>query len=86
MRAIYTDRVVPKLLLVKALGRAWPGVVWTPLSATTVADLPEPPLPGSRWVRVQNHQCGICATDLSLLYFSGDLAVGPVALPGNQRF
>src|SRR5262249_32397179 len=86
MRAIYVDKVIPKMLMVKALGPTWPGVVWSPLSSTTVADLPEPPLPGERWVKVRNHQCGVCATDLSLLNIHLDPAVGPAALPGNQRF
>jgi threonine dehydrogenase-like Zn-dependent dehydrogenase len=37
-------------------------------------------------VRLRNRQCGICASDLSLLYVHVDPAVGPAALPGNQRF
>ena len=86
MRAIYVDKILPKMLLVKTLGHAWPGVCWSPLSSTTVANLPEPPLPGERWLRVRNHQCGLCASDLSLLYVHVDPAVGPAALPGNQRF
>ena len=86
MRTIYADKVLPKMIAVKALGRIWPGVCWSPLSPTTVADLPDPPLPGPRWVRLKNHQCGICATDLSLLYVKVDPSVGPAALPGNNRF
>jgi threonine dehydrogenase-like Zn-dependent dehydrogenase len=86
MRAIFVDKILPKMLLVKGLGHTWPGIVWSPLSSTTVADLPEPALPGERWVRVRNHQCGLCASDLSLLYAHVDPAVGPAALPGNQRF
>src|SRR5712692_1502747 len=86
MRAICVEKIIPKMLLVKTLGQAWPGVCWSPLSSTTVADLPTPELPGSRWIRVRNHGCGLCATDLSLLYVHADPAVGPAALPGNQRF
>ncbi len=86
MRAIYVDKVLPKMLLVKTLGQAWPGVTWSPLSSTSVTDLPMPELPGDRWLRVHNHQCGICASDLSFLYVHVDPSVGPAALPGNQRF
>ncbi len=86
MRTIYVDKILPKMLLVKSLGHAWPGVCWSALSSTTVADLPEPSLPGDRWLRVRNHECGLCASDLSLLYVHVDPAVGPAALPGNQRF
>lgn len=86
MRAIYVERVMPKMIAVKALRPAWSGVIWSPLSPATVSDLPEPELPGSRWVRVRNHQCGICATDLSLLMVKVDPAIAPAALPGNNRF
>lgn len=74
------------MLAVKLLGSLWPGVVWSPLSPVTVATVREPELPGPRWVRVKNAQCGICATDLSLLHVEADPAVGPAALPGNDRF
>jgi threonine dehydrogenase-like Zn-dependent dehydrogenase len=85
MRSIYADRIMPKMLAVKALGGVWPGVVWSPLSHVSVADLPEPSLPGPRWVKVKNLQCGICASDLTFLFMHIDPAVAPVALPGSQR-
>jgi len=86
MRAIYIDKNIPRALTVKALRRTWPGVVWSPLSHARVVDLPEPALPGPRWLRVRNRQCGICASDLSLLLVRADPAAAPVALPGNARF
>lgn len=86
MRTIYVEKNLPKMLAVKSLSSTWPGVCWSPLSPAAVTDLPEPPLPGPRWVRVENHQCGICASDLSLLFVHVDPGVGPAALPGNQRF
>ncbi len=86
MRAIYIDKIIPRALAVKALRGIWPGVVWSPISHARVTDLPEPPLPGPRWLRVRNRQCGICASDLSLLLAKPDPAAAPVALPGNNRF
>jgi threonine dehydrogenase-like Zn-dependent dehydrogenase len=85
MRAIYLDKNIPKALLVKAFKPVWPGVVFTPLSPSRYEDMPEPELPGPRWVRVQNRQCGICASDLSLLFVEAEPSVAPVALPGFQR-
>jgi threonine dehydrogenase-like Zn-dependent dehydrogenase len=72
--------------LTKALRPIWPGVVYSRLSPSRFDDLPEPPLPGPRWVRVRNLLCGICASDLHLLFVEGDPRIGPAALPGNQRF
>jgi L-iditol 2-dehydrogenase len=85
MRSIYVEKILSKMLLVKALSGVWPGVVWSPLSPVMVADLPEPALPGPRWIRVKNVQCGICASDLSVLFVHVDPAVALAALPGNER-
>lgn len=86
MQAIYVDKHIPRVLLTKAIAPAWPGFVWTPLSAARAAHLPDPPLPGPRWLRVRNERCGICASDLSLLFVHADPAVAPAALPGLSRF
>lgn len=85
MRTIYVDKVIPRMLLVKMLRPIWGGVIWTPLSAARVAEIEEPQLPGPRWLRVHNHECGICGSDLSLLFVKADPAVGLVALPGHMR-
>jgi threonine dehydrogenase-like Zn-dependent dehydrogenase len=85
MRAIYLDKDIPKALLVKALKPIWPDVVFTRLSPSRYAEMPEPKLPGPGWVRVKNKQCGICASDLSLLFVDADPSIAPVAVPGNQR-
>lgn len=86
MRTIYVERSIPKMLVVRALHRVWPAIVWSPLSPVRVADVPNPPLPGPRGVRVRNRVCGICASDLSLLNVQVDPAIGPAALPGNRLF
>ena len=86
MRTIYFDVNIPKVLITKALRRVWPGVIWSPVSPSRFATLPEPPLPGPRWIRVSNRQCGICATDLTLLLVQADPGVSIAALPGLKRF
>jgi threonine dehydrogenase-like Zn-dependent dehydrogenase len=85
MRAIYFDKAIPRALVTKALRPLWPGVVWSPLSPSGVEQVPDPPLPGPQWLRVRNRQCGICATDLSLLYVRADPRIAPAALPGIRR-
>jgi threonine dehydrogenase-like Zn-dependent dehydrogenase len=86
VRAFYVDKHIPRILLTKVLTPLWPGFVWTPLSSARVTNLPDAPLPGSDWVRVRNHCCGICASDLSLLFVRADPSVAPSALPGLSRF
>jgi threonine dehydrogenase-like Zn-dependent dehydrogenase len=86
MRTIYMDKNIPRVLLTKAISPRWPGFVWTPFSSVFVANLPDPPLPGPRWLRVRNEMCGICASDLSLLYVHADPSIAPAALPASNRF
>jgi len=86
MRAIYVDKHIPRVLLTKAITPLWKDFVWTPLSAARAGVLADQALPGPRWLRVKNHACGICATDLSLLFMSANPSVAPAALPGLQRF
>ena len=86
MRAIYVDKDIPRVLLTKAVTPLWNDFVWTPLSAARAGSLDDVPLPGPRWMRVKNLACGICASDLSLLFVKADPSVAPAALPGLQRF
>ncbi len=86
MRTIYMDKNIPRALLTKAVAPHWPGFVWTPLSAARSEEIPDPPLPGPRWLRLRNERCGICASDLSLLFVKADPSIAPAALPGNSRF
>ncbi|PWB74974.1 MAG: hypothetical protein C3F07_06575 [Anaerolineales bacterium] len=86
MRAIYVDKHIPRVLLTKAIAPLWKDFVWTPLSAARAGSLGEVPLPGPRWIRVRNESCGICASDLSLLFVKADPSVAPAALPGLSRF
>lgn len=85
MRAIYFDKHIPRILLTKAITPFWEGFVWTPLSASRAGELDDLPLPGPRWLRVKNLACGVCPTDLSILFAKGNPSVAPVALPGLQR-
>ncbi len=86
MHAIWVDKHIPRVLLTKAITPLWPDFVWTPLSAARAGELPDAPLPGPRWLRVRNQACGICASDLSLLFVHADPSIAPAALPGLSRF
>jgi threonine dehydrogenase-like Zn-dependent dehydrogenase len=86
VRLFYVDKDIPGILLTKVITPLWPDFVWTPLSSARVTHVPDAPLPGPDWVRVRNHCCGICASDLSLLFVRADPSVAPSALPGLSRF
>ena len=86
MRSIYVDKNIPRVLLTKAITPLWKDFVWTPLSSAKAGPLPDQPLPSPNWMRIKNLACGICATDLSLLFMTANPSVAPAALPGVQRF
>lgn len=85
MKIIYVDNNIPKALAVKALRPIWEGVVWSPIAPFGEETIPEPDLPGSSWLRVQNLQCGICSTDINILKIKLDPKISAIALPGNNR-
>jgi threonine dehydrogenase-like Zn-dependent dehydrogenase len=85
MRTIYFEKSIPKILLTKALQPIWPAVIYSRLSPTRFVDVPEKPLPGPGWVRMRNRLCGICASDLHLLFVDADPRISPAALPGTER-
>jgi threonine dehydrogenase-like Zn-dependent dehydrogenase len=85
MRSIYFEKDIPRALLTRVLRPAWPNVVFSALSPTRCAEMPDPPLPGPRWVRVRNRVCGICGSDLGILLVEVDPRVAPAVLPGTDR-
>jgi len=85
MRTIFFEKSIPKMLLTKALQPIWPAVIYSRLSPTRFVDVPEKPLPGPGWVRMHNRLCGICASDLHLLFVEADPRISPAALPGTER-
>jgi len=85
VRSLYFEKVIPRALAVKALRPLWPGVIWSPLSPFRAAEIPEPELPGPNWLRVRNRQCGICASDVSLLRVDADPRAAIAAEPGLSR-
>ncbi len=49
------------------LHRIWPGCRTGSMNGLTLRDVPQPELPGGKWVRLKTLMGGICGTDLALL-------------------
>ena len=79
------DVSVLKILWTRLLSRVWRGAYYAPTSPLRLVDMPDPALPVPDWVRVRNHMCGICGSDLHQLFVDAGLDVAPVALPSHQR-
>lgn len=85
MQTMYLDLSIPRIVLTRALGRFSRAAYFAPTSCLHLAAFPDPPLPAPDWVRVQNHLCGICGSDLHQLLVDADLDIAPVALPSHRR-
>ena len=65
MKAIRFNASIPRYLTGRALGRMYSGALYSSVSCTTFAEVPEPELPAKDWVKVKTRYGGICGTDLS---------------------
>ncbi|MDH4036632.1 MAG: alcohol dehydrogenase catalytic domain-containing protein [Candidatus Krumholzibacteria bacterium] len=77
MKAVVFDGAIPRYLLTLALGAVSKRAMTGPLRCTRLRDVPEPALPGDRWVRVKTLLGGICGSDLNLV----SLHVSPSTSP-----
>jgi len=75
MKAIQLTVNVPRYLLTKAIGTIHPPVFWGPLAMLRCRDVPEPALPGPRWVKVKTRYGGICGSDLHTIFLKDSPAL-----------
>lgn len=79
MKAIQFTDSIPRYLLTKALGPSFPGMYTGPLSLLRYREVPEPKLPGPRWVRIRVKYGGICGSDLELIRLADSPSTSPFA-------
>jgi len=79
MKALEYRKNIPRFLMVRGLSRWWGSVATHPLSACIhLGEVDPPSLPGSRWVRLQVIQSGICGSDLSTIFAKGSMYFSPL--------
>lgn len=77
MRAVTFQVSVGRYLLARTLGRVRPSLTLGVLGSLRLREVPEPPLPGEEWVRLEIILGGICGTDLSNITYSASPALEP---------
>lgn len=85
MKSLFFDVNISKILLTKMLAPVFPWIYASPLSPVRFGTLPDPPLPGPNWVRVDSTMAGICGTDLSMFFVKASPSISVAALPGVPR-
>jgi threonine dehydrogenase-like Zn-dependent dehydrogenase len=69
MRAVTFNVTVPGFLIGKGLGGLTESALFGGLSGVRYRDVPESPLPGDDWVRLEVLTAGICGTDVATLSY-----------------
>ena len=77
MRAVTFDVSVSRYLLAKGLGGVTTAVTLGALGGVRLGDVPEPPLPGQDWARLEVILAGICGTDIGNLTYSASPVLEP---------
>jgi len=69
VRAVTFNVTVPGFLIGKGLGGITESALFGGLSGVRYRDVPEPPLPGDDWARLEVLTAGICGTDVATLSY-----------------
>ena len=77
MKAIVFAAPIPTYLTTLAAGALSDDLYVGPHACTRYTDLPEPPLPGDRWVRIRTRLGGICGSDLSVVTLKASPSTSP---------
>lgn len=85
MKALYWENRLSRVILLKAAQRFSRYAALGPFSTLRYADIPEPALPGPRWLKVRNIACGLCGTDLHFMFMDLDPKCFSAAMPGISR-
>ncbi len=87
MKSMYLDVDIPRVLLTKAVSVFWKNAPLSGVSPVRYAEMAEPELPGPNWVKVRNKMCGICATDVHMMFLEMSPTVSwTVGQPVNRIF
>ena len=76
--AVQYIKSIPRWLLLKALVHRFPGLATSSLGVMQLRDVPEPGLPGPRWVRVRPRLSGVCGSDLASIAAQGSPFFAPL--------
>jgi threonine dehydrogenase-like Zn-dependent dehydrogenase len=85
VKALYVDfdiRRVVALTLAKHISRR---LAFAPFAPLRFEEVPEPRIPGPRWIKVRNTMCGLCASDVHFVFMDIDVGSFPAAAPGVPR-
>jgi len=85
VKALYFDNDFFKIITLKITSLFNKNAALGSFSPISYCDVEEPKLPDRNWVKVKNMSCGICGTDIHLIFMEMDPKCFPAAIPGIKR-
>lgn len=85
MKALFIENNLFKILLLQITSKIFTHAALYPPAPARYTDVPEPEIPGPNWIKVKNRSCGLCGTDIHLLFMNMDPKIFPAATPGIYR-
>jgi threonine dehydrogenase-like Zn-dependent dehydrogenase len=85
MKALYFENNFARVAALKVLERFHRFAAFGPWSPLRWREVPEPRLPGPRWLKVRNRACGLCGTDLHFMFMDLAPKCFNAAMPGVPR-
>ena len=77
MQAIQYIKSVPRYLMVRLLGKHWNWLYTSGASCIRLAEIDEPQLPTSDWVKIKTRLSGICGSDIATITAKGSPYFSP---------
>jgi len=78
MKALQFSVSVPQFAALKVLGSINRRLYYDgPLATIRLVDVPEPTLPSSDWVKLRTLTCGVCGTDVNIIFLRESLTATP---------
>jgi threonine dehydrogenase-like Zn-dependent dehydrogenase len=89
MKALQFNVNVPKFLIIQALRPISVSFCYRgPFSTVKLIDMPEPTLPSPEWVKIKTKLCGVCGSDINLLFLKDSPTASPFTsfpcVPGHE--
>jgi threonine dehydrogenase-like Zn-dependent dehydrogenase len=89
MKALQFNVNVPQFLIVQALRPISASFCYRgPLATIKLVDIPEPKLPSPEWVKIKTWLCGVCGSDINLLFLKDSPTASPFTsfpcVPGHE--
>ena len=78
MKALRFSVSVPQYVALKALGLVNKKLYYEgPMATVKLVDIPEPALPSPQWVKIRTIACGMCGSDVNLIFLKDSPSASP---------